>query len=104
MSNKVKAPKRFQFSEFVDQRAAETAIVFELGGEEFTIPGPDFWPDKLPNPVREGYDALGRAILGDEVWGRFAALGGTGRSLNAFYAWAVEQRQGVTPGESEASA
>ncbi len=96
--------KMFVFQEFLDERAVESAIPFVMpNGEEFVIPGPDFWPDRLPNAVREGFGALGRAILGDADWVRFLAAGGTGRQLNAFYQWAVEQRQGVTPGESEAS-
>lgn len=104
MSNHAHKPKVFAFQEFIDEREAETAIPFTMpNGETFTIPGPDFWPDRLPNAVREGFDALGRAILGDDDWDRFVAAGGKGRALNAFYAWAVEQRQGATPGESEAS-
>lgn len=103
MTNHAHKPKRYAFEEFLDERADETEIPFTFKGAEFVIPGPDFWPDRVPNALREGFDALGRAILGDTEWDRFAALGGTGRQLNAFYAWVTEERQGATVGESEAS-
>lgn len=96
--------KPVSMDEFLDAAAETDTIRFTLKGEEFYIPPDVSWPDVLPNPLRVGYDRLGRAILGDDQWERYTALGGTGRALNAFYAHVTKQRQGVTPGESVASA
>ena len=98
MSNKVKPPRKFNLDHFIDDQAA-AAIVFEFKGEEFSIPAQALWPDRMPSALRAGYDALGRAVLGDEQWERYSALGGTGRVLNAFYAHATEETQGVSLGE-----
>ena len=98
MSNKVKPPRKFNLDHFIDEQAAE-AIPFEFKGETFEFTPENLWPDRMPDVRRVGYAPAGRAVLGDEQWERFEALGGTGRILNAFYAHVVEETQGVTPGE-----
>jgi hypothetical protein len=95
--------RRYSFDDWIDAVVEEKSIHFTFKDQHFTIPPSEMWPDRLPSPLRAGYDALGRAVLGDDQWERFAALGGTGRQLNSFFDHVTRDSQGVGPGESSAS-
>ena len=102
MAAKKKMPK-LKLADEVERLSDEFSIEVELAdGSTIVIPPAEVWPDAARDvyldPKKDDRD-LGRAILGDEAWDRFAADGGTG----SMFAHLLVKRHDLTVGESSAS-
>lgn len=99
-----KGRARYRLEELRAKRAAKhgDTVEFEIGGEEFAVAAPGFWPDDAKRAMRRDDDlAFAEALLGDE-YGRFAAAGGRSDDL-ALLLEEYAHEQGLTPGESARS-
>ncbi|GIG61121.1 hypothetical protein Lfu02_54930 [Longispora fulva] len=97
--------KRYKLEQIREAKQVNgsATIPFEVGGLDFDLPAPGFWPDAAHLAAKEGNSiGLAKALLGEQHE-LFIEAGGQSDDVVLLMAQWSEDEQGVSLGESSAS-